>query len=104
MLNILARNENFERLRKVSGLYSNELLMTDGIAKGIGSFNDVVRHGYIQNYEQTMDLKKLKDAYQCIRNQSANRPLEVYTSSKSVKIEDKFDLLNENLDHVKIAS
>lgn len=47
MLNILARNENFERLRKISGLYANELYVSDRISKGIGSFSDVIRHGYI---------------------------------------------------------
>ena len=28
MLNIMARNENFERLRKISGLYANELYIS----------------------------------------------------------------------------
>ena len=74
ILNVLARNENFERLRKISGLFTTQMYMSDGIdrslphnpsraeinpssnnvkdtglnsAKGIGCFADVVRNGYI---------------------------------------------------------
>ena len=51
-----------------------------------------------------MDLQKLADAYACIREQSANQPLEKYISLEAVDLAKKHELLNQNIEHIEIAS
>jgi len=100
LLKTMAREENFERLRKMAGLKAGQLYYSDRLVKGIGKFEDVVRNGYIQNHENTMDLEKLAQSYKCVRQQFADQPLGRYTGTRAFDPTLMPELLLDNLDHV----